>query len=99
MSKVYAFSIQDTFQPAGLFSNLGELVSDILLILTGAAGVLSVFFIIIAGLKFVTAAGDEKKMASAQATITYAIIGLAVTALAFVILQIVQAFFGANIEI
>ena len=85
------------FQPADAFGTFGDLATTILTILTSAAGVIAVFFIIAAGIKFVTASGDEKKLASAASMITYAIIGLVVTALAFVILQIVQYFFGANV--
>lgn len=94
-----AFSIEDVFSPAGIFPTFGKLASDILLILTSAAGAISIVVIVIAGIKFVTASGDEKKLASASATLTYAIIGLAVTALAFIILRIIQFFLGSNVQI
>lgn len=94
-----SFPIKAVFDPAQAFNSFGDLASVILTILTGLAGALSIFFIIIGGIKFVTASGDEKKLASAQATITYAIIGIIVTALAFVILQVVQRFLGSNINI
>lgn len=94
-----SFSIQSNFSPALKFGSIGQLFTTIITILTSVAGVISVFFIILAGIKFVTAGGDEKKVASAQATITYAIIGLVVTALAFIILQVIQRFFGSNIQI
>lgn len=92
------FKISDNFSPAK-FLTIGQLFTTIITILTGVAGIISVFFIILAGIRFITAGGDEKKVASAQATITYAIIGLVVTALAFIILQVVQRFLGANIRI
>ena len=59
----------------------------------------SVIFIIISGIKIVTAAGDEKKLASASQTLTYAIIGLVVTILAFVIVRLVQYFLRSNVAI
>ncbi len=94
------FEIGKTFQPAasGKFNTFGNLATNIITILTTAAGVIAVFFIIIGGLKLITAGGDEKKMASASSTITYAIIGLVVTALAFVILQVIQYLLGANVK-
>ncbi|MEK9147257.1 MAG: hypothetical protein AAB639_03605, partial [Patescibacteria group bacterium] len=96
-----AFKIDEAiFPPAGIYkgtTGVAKLASDIILILTGVAGILSFIFIIIGGIKIITAAGDEKKMASAQATITYAIIGLVVTALAFVILRVVQYFLRSNV--
>lgn len=97
------FSIDDVFSPAfrisrgGGFGTFGDLATVILTILTTLAGAIAVIFIIIAGIKFVTSSGDEKKLASAASMITYAIIGLIVTALAFVILQIVQYLLGAKV--
>lgn len=94
-----SFSIRNEFSPAGRFSSIGQLASDIILILTSVAGVISVFFIIIAGIKIVTAGGDSKKLQAATSTLTYAIIGLAITILAFVILRVVQYFVGSNVAI
>jgi len=97
-----AFDIRGVFQPADIYpqsTGFGKLASDVLLILTGTAGSLSLMFIVIAGIKFVTSGGDPKKLASATSTLTYAIIGLAVTILAFVILRIVQFFLRSSVAI
>ena len=94
-----SFTIRSVFPPASRFADFGQLASDIILILTGLAGALSMVFIIISGIKLITAAGDQKKMADARNTLTYAIIGLIVTALAFIILRVVQYFLGANIPV
>ena len=100
MFKVYAFTIdKNIFPPAGIFGSFGELASDVILILTSFAGALSLAFIVIAGIKFVTSGGDPKKLASASSTLTYAIIGLAVTILAFVVLRIVQFFLKSTVPI
>lgn len=101
MFDAYAFDIKSAFQPASLAGNqsFGTLITSIISILTTAAGIIAIFFIIIGGLKIVTASGDMKKIQAAQQTITYAIIGLVVTALAFVILQLIQYFFKANVGI
>lgn len=104
--KLVAFNIQDFFSPAKIYSGtdtevtgFGKLAGDIVLILTSVAFAISIIFIIIAGIKIVTASGDEKKLASATGTLTYAIIGLVVTILAFVIVRLVQYFIGANVAI
>src|SRR3990170_2701073 len=94
-----AFEIDRSIFPPARFTTFGELATDIVTILISVAAAVSIIFIMIAGIKFVTSSGDEKKLASATSTLTYAIIGLAVTILAFVILQIVQRFIGADIEI
>lgn len=97
-----AFQIQDVFQPAGIYKDttgVAKLFSDIILILTGVAGILSFVFIIIGGIKIITAADDPKKLQGGWSTIMYAIIGLVVTALAFVILRVVQYFLKSNVAI
>ena len=99
MNQLLAFDIQTEFSPAHKFANAGALVTNIIIIITSFAGALAFIFIIIGGIKFITAAGDEKKMQSATQTLTYAIIGLIVTALAFVILQVVQKFLGSNVQV
>jgi hypothetical protein len=93
------FNIMDVFQPAKRFGSFGQLASDILLILVSLAGALALIFIMVSGFKFVTSSGDEKKLASARATLTYAIIGIAVVILAFVIVQILQYFLQSSIPI
>lgn len=94
-----SFEIDANFSPAGLFSNLGNLMGDIIQIMIAVGGILCIIFIILGGLKFVTSGGDEKKLASAKGTLTYAIVGLIVIILAFVILQVVQYFLESNVPI
>ena len=99
MFDVYAFEIGPAnFSPAK-WTNFGELASALVTILVSFAGAISIIFIVMAGIKFITSSGDEKKLASASSTLTYAIIGLAVTILAFVILQIVQHFIWSDVAI
>lgn len=101
-----AFNIREVFPPAGIYdasptevTGFGKLASDILLILTGIAGAVAIIFIIIAGIKYITSAGDEKRLASATGTLTYAIIGLVVTVLAFTIIRLIQFFLRSNVPI
>ncbi len=59
----------------------GAIIS-ITTILAIVAGVVSVIFIIIGGLKYVTSGGDSSSIASAKSTIIAALIGLVIAALA-----------------
>ena len=93
-----SFSIQSAFRPAA-FGTLGNLMTVIVYLLVAIAAVLSIIFIIVAGFNFITASGDEKKLASAKGTLTYAIVGLIALILTFAILKVVQYFFGANLKI
>lgn len=53
------------------------------------AGILSVIMIILAGFRYITSSGAQDKLTSAKHTLTYAIIGLIIVALAQVISQFV----------
>lgn len=59
----------------------GAIVS-VTTILAIVAGIVSVIFIIIGGLKYVTSGGDSSSIASAKSTIIAALIGLVIAALA-----------------
>lgn len=58
-------------------------------VLSFLAGAIAVIMIIISGIKFVTSGGDSAAVSSAKNTLIYAIIGLAVVALAQVIVHFV----------
>lgn len=97
-----SFDIKDFFQPAERFDTsegIGTLASDIILILTSFAGVIAIIIIIISGIRFVMSSGDEKKLASAKGMLTYAIVGLSIVILAFIIIRVVQFFIGSDVPI
>lgn len=60
---------------SGLLTNVARLISL-------AAGVVAVALIMFAGFKFITASGDPNNIAAARNIILYALIGLAVSAVA-----------------
>ena len=61
--------------------------------------ILSLFFIIFAGIKWITAGGDKTKVQSARGTLTYAIIGLVLALLSFFIVDFVgQLITGGSID-
>ncbi|MEK7605008.1 MAG: hypothetical protein AAB478_00595 [Patescibacteria group bacterium] len=51
--------------------------------------VLALIFIIISGIKWITAGGDKTKVQSARGTLTYAIVGLVLALLSFLIIGFV----------
>ncbi|MBI3380215.1 hypothetical protein HY029_05670 [Candidatus Gottesmanbacteria bacterium] len=53
--------------------------------------------LVIGGFKYLTSAGDQKKTASAQQTMTYAIGGIALMAIAYLVFKIIYAFTGVNV--
>jgi hypothetical protein len=58
-------------------------------ILSIIVGVVSIIVILISSLKFMTSNGDQNKVANAKGTLTYALIGLAVAALAQLLVHLV----------
>lgn len=91
-----------TIQLPSALSNLGDVdtgLSTLLNIIFGIliiiAGIYAVFNFIIAGYLFISAGGDPKKVADAWAKIWQSILGLVVSAGAFVIAAIIsQLIFG-----
>lgn len=61
------------------------------------AFVAAFIFLLLGGLRWITAGGDEKAVASARNMITAALIGLVIVLLAYAIIRLVEIFFGVNI--
>jgi len=78
--------IQPTNAAAG---NLPDYIKNILNTLIIVAGVVSVLVIVIGGIRYALAQGDEKNVKSAKDTILFAIIGLVISLLAFSIVNYV----------
>ena len=66
------------------------LVTNLISWVIGVAGVVSVVFIIIGGVGYLTSSGDAGKLQKAKNTITYALIGLAIVALSGAIVAFVS---------
>lgn len=62
----------------------------------GFSGVTAIVFIIFAGYTLMNSGGDQKKLAGAKGTITYAIIGLILVVLAFGIVNIIGYLTGVT---
>ena len=61
------------------------------------AFVLAFIFLLIGGIRWITAGGDEKGVERARGMITAALIGLVVVLIAFALIKLVEAFFGVSI--
>ena len=74
--------------------SLNNVISNILLYILGIIGVLAVVCLVIAGIMYITAAGDEDRVEKAKKMLTYAAIGLAVALLGLVIVIAVDTIIG-----
>jgi hypothetical protein len=60
-------------------------------------GLLTLMYLILGGISWITAGGDKGKVDKAREMITQAVVGLGVLAAAFAIFSVVQYFFGISI--
>ena len=67
---------------------LEGLAGEIITALMALSASLAVLMIVWAGIQYLTAYGNEDKTASAKKTITWALVGLAIVALVFTILEV-----------
>ncbi|MBR3256093.1 hypothetical protein IKG10_00235 [Candidatus Saccharibacteria bacterium] len=62
-------------------------VQNILYAIIGVCGIVAVVYIVLGGISYMTSGGDPGKVKKARDTIVYAVIGLVVCALAFVVVN------------
>jgi hypothetical protein len=82
-------NFQDTGSCTAPKKDVNSIVKTSISIFSAIIGVIAVFVIIIAGVKYITSGGDSAKTAQAKDTLLYAAIGLAIVILAQVIVQFV----------
>lgn len=78
-------------------SYVGGLIRGGIQLLLVAAFVIDLIWMILAGIRFITAGGDEKTIASSWSQIYWGLIGMVVVVGSFAIIRLVETFFGVNI--
>jgi hypothetical protein len=87
--------------PPGAFSNLcnlkpsnaGGIASTVVEVLIIIGIIMSLFYLILGGIRYTSSGGDKAKVDSARSTIIAAIVGLVITVSAFFIMNLVLYFF------
>jgi hypothetical protein len=69
--------------------DLSEVFADVINIFSVIIGIVAVIMIMVAGFKYITAAGDSSSVTSAKHTLIYAIVGLVIVAFSQAIVQFV----------
>jgi len=69
----------------------GDILQTILLVLLSLAFIIAAIFLVIGGYQFITARGNDDAVAKAKSTVTWAIVGIIVIVLAWVIMTAVYA--------
>lgn len=84
--------------PPGITTySIDTLVQTGVTLLIVAAIILSLFFLVLGGIRWIMSEGDKQKVASARAQLTYAIIGLLVVLLSFFIVNVIGGIFGVEL--
>lgn len=77
--------------------NIVSVIRAIIQFILVVAFVLAFIMLLIGGIRWITAGGDEKAVGSARNMITAALIGLVVVLVAYALIKLVETFFGVNI--
>lgn len=77
--------------------NLGQIISDAVIILLVIAVLISLFYLIWGGIRWITSGGDKAKVAEARSHIIAAVVGLVISFLAFFILTLILNIFHISL--
>ncbi|MBR3115905.1 Ig domain-containing protein [Candidatus Saccharibacteria bacterium] len=81
----------EVLEAAGCFDNttdsLPDFIVNILIAIIAIVGIISVIYVVIGGIKYIKSSGNSEEVKTAKNTIIFASIGIAVTALAFAIVN------------
>ncbi|HTK03147.1 MAG TPA: hypothetical protein VL401_00010 [Alphaproteobacteria bacterium] len=78
-------------------SDLEGIFKNVVSAALGFAGIVLFILLLSGGFKYITSGGDPKATEGAQKTITYAIIGLVLILVSYLILVLIQRITGVNI--
>jgi hypothetical protein len=81
--------------PANI-TGLETIFGNIIRAALALGGIALFIMIIIGGFTYLSSSGDSKKAESAKNTVTYAILGVVLLALAYLILRLIASFTGVN---
>lgn len=77
-------------------TDLGKIVGAVVNLLFLAAGIVALIYLVLGGIKWITSEGDSKNVEGARNQIIAAAIGLAVTFLSYLVLNVLLRFLGVG---
>ena len=86
-----------TGAPISGWTNIGDIVSDLLIYIFPIAGILTFIFLLYGGFNLIFALGNPEKIKKAQSQITNAIIGFLIIFAAYWIVQILEIILGVKL--
>lgn len=101
LSLIAAVFAQDYSDPTGkspaTLQDLEVVFSKLVEIVLVVAGIALFIMLLMGGFKFITSGGDPKAIEGAKKTLTYAIGGIVLVALSFLILRFISTFTGVDV--
>lgn len=79
------------------FASLAAVFANVVRAILAMAGITLFILLVIGGFKFITSGGDPKAIEGARNTLTYAILGLVVLLLSYVILVLIKTITGVDV--
>ena len=86
-----------TDTPISKWTNIGDIVSDLLVYIFPIAGILVFIYLLSGGFSLIFALGNPEKIKKAQGQITNAIIGFLIIFAAYWIVQILEIILGVQL--
>lgn len=84
-------------EPPAKISDLEGYFSNVVSVILEFGGIVLFIILIIGGFNYLTAGGNPQQAESAKKTITYAIAGVVILAMAFIILKLIKEFTGVDV--
>lgn len=81
----------------GTLTAVPTLIANILAVLTFVAAISAFIMLIFGGFRFIIAQGDPKAVQAARGTLTWAVVGLVMIIISWLILVFISQFFGLNL--
>ncbi len=78
-------------------NNIVKVIQNAIKFILLVAFILAFIFLIIGGIRWITAGGDEKAVSGARGMITAALIGLVIVLVSYALIILVETFFGVKI--
>jgi hypothetical protein len=99
LAQIRDFSGEEIVEGIPTIRGFERVFSNVVYVLLGLAGIALFIMLVIGGVKLLTSAGDPKQKESASKTISSAVLGLVLVALAYLIIVIISGFTGVDLTI
>lgn len=86
--------IENPVLPKGGLFDLGTLISNLIAIAIIIAGIMTLLYLILGGIQWLSSGGDKAGLEAAKTKITNAFIGLCLVVASWAIITLVSGFFG-----